>query len=60
MLTRGSHARKHSAAAELEYLEPAVAIILGFVGAKLGAEFFGYEVPVVGCSGWVCVWWVGG
>lgn len=33
-----------SAAAELEYLEPAVAIILGFVGAKLGAEFFGYQV----------------
>lgn len=26
------------------YLRPAVAIVLGFVGAKLGGEFFGYDV----------------
>lgn len=33
------------AAEELEYLEPAVAIILGFIGAKMIAEYFGIIVP---------------
>ena len=32
------------AAQELEYLESAVAVVLGFVGLKLGAGYFGYEV----------------
>jgi predicted tellurium resistance membrane protein TerC len=29
---------------DLPYLRPAVAIVLGFVGAKLGAEYFGYDI----------------
>lgn len=29
---------------DLPYLKPAVAIILGLVGGKLGLEYFGYEV----------------
>lgn len=32
---------------DLPYLKPAVALILGLVGAKLGAEYFGYEVSNV-------------
>ena len=32
------------AASDLVYLEKAVAIVLGFVGLKLGAEVAGYEV----------------
>ena len=32
------------AAQELEYLETAVAVVLGFVGLKLGAGYLGYEV----------------
>jgi predicted tellurium resistance membrane protein TerC len=33
------------AASELEYLEPAVAIVLGFIGTKMVAEYFGVLVP---------------
>ena len=33
------------AASELKYLEPAVAIVLGFIGLKMVAEYFGIEVP---------------
>ena len=33
------------AADELEYLEPAVAIVLGFIGSKMIAEYFGFEIP---------------
>jgi predicted tellurium resistance membrane protein TerC len=33
------------AASELKYLEPAVAIVLGFIGVKMVAEFFGILVP---------------
>lgn len=33
-----------SAVEDLAYLRPAVAIVLGFVGAKLAGEFFGYDV----------------
>lgn len=33
------------AASDLEYLEPAVAVVLGFVGIKLVAEYFGVEIP---------------
>ena len=33
------------AATDLEYLEPAVALVLGFIGSKMIAEYFGYMVP---------------
>lgn len=33
------------AAADLEYLEPAVAVVLGFIGFKMIAEYFGYLIP---------------
>ena len=33
------------AASELKYLEPAVAIVLGFIGTKMVGEFLGYTVP---------------
>lgn len=33
------------AATDLKYLEPAVALVLGFIGSKMIAEYFGYEVP---------------
>lgn len=33
------------AATDLKYLEPAVALVLGFIGAKMIAEYFGIIVP---------------
>ena len=33
------------AAADLKYLEPAVAIVLGFIGSKMIAEYLGYGIP---------------
>lgn len=33
------------AASDLEYLEPAVAVVLGFIGFKMIAEYFGYLIP---------------
>ena len=33
------------AASELKYLEPAVAIVLGFIGTKMIVEFCGTPVP---------------
>jgi predicted tellurium resistance membrane protein TerC len=33
------------AASDLKYLEPAVALVLGFIGSKMVAEYFGYEIP---------------
>eukprot|EP00559_Dactyliosolen_fragilissimus_P003584 CAMPEP_0184864002 /NCGR_PEP_ID=MMETSP0580-20130426/13364_1 /TAXON_ID=1118495 /ORGANISM="Dactyliosolen fragilissimus" /LENGTH=324 /DNA_ID=CAMNT_0027362627 /DNA_START=287 /DNA_END=1261 /DNA_ORIENTATION=+ len=33
------------AAQDLEYLEPAVAVVLGFIGAKMIAEYFGLIIP---------------
>ena len=33
------------AASELKYLEPAVAIVLGFIGTKMIVEFCGIPVP---------------
>ena len=33
------------AAADLKYLEPAVGIVLGFIGTKMVVEYFGTEVP---------------
>ena len=32
------------AAADLKYLEPAVAVVLGFIGFKMIAEYFGYGI----------------
>jgi predicted tellurium resistance membrane protein TerC len=39
---------------DLPYLKPSVAVILGFVGAKLGAEYFGYEIPNLASLGIIC------
>ena len=33
------------AASELKYLEPAVAVVLGFIGSKMIAEYFDFRVP---------------
>ncbi|CAM9389646.1 unnamed protein product [Chrysoparadoxa australica] len=33
-----------TAVGDLQYLRPAVAVVLSFVGCKLGGEYFGYEV----------------
>ncbi|CBJ26580.1 conserved unknown protein [Ectocarpus siliculosus] len=33
-----------SAVEDLVYLRPAVAVVLGFVGCKIGGDFFGYDV----------------
>lgn len=33
------------AATDLKYLEPAVAVILAFIGGKMIAEYFGHAVP---------------
>ena len=43
------------AASELKYLEPAVAVVLGFIGVKLIAEFFGIDVPTEISLGMVLV-----
>jgi predicted tellurium resistance membrane protein TerC len=32
-------------ATDLKYLEPAVALVLGFIGSKMIAEYFDYIVP---------------
>lgn len=33
------------AATDLKYLEPAVALVLGFIGVKMVLEYFGYCIP---------------
>ncbi|KAL9179892.1 hypothetical protein ACHAXT_007862 [Thalassiosira profunda] len=33
------------AASDLKYLEPAVGIVLGFIGSKMIAEYLGFEIP---------------
>jgi predicted tellurium resistance membrane protein TerC len=33
------------AASDLKYLEPAVAVVLGFIGSKMIVEFFGFPIP---------------
>jgi predicted tellurium resistance membrane protein TerC len=33
------------AASDLKYLEPAVAVVLGFIGSKMVAEYLGVHVP---------------
>merc|ERR1712157_161025 len=35
------------AASDFKYLEPAVAIVLGVIGTKMFAEFFGIYVPTI-------------
>jgi len=35
------------AATDLVYLEPAVAVVLGFIGSKMIGEYFGYEISTV-------------
>lgn len=30
---------------ELEYLQPAIGVVLGFVGTKMILDFFGYHIP---------------
>lgn len=34
------------AATDLKYLEPAVALVLGFIGSKMVGEYFGYDIPI--------------
>ncbi|KAL6865389.1 hypothetical protein ACP4OV_016540 [Aristida adscensionis] len=31
--------------AELEYLQPAIGVVLGFIGSKMIFDFFGYHIP---------------
>ena len=33
------------AATDLKYLEPAVALVLGFIGSKMIAEYLGFAIP---------------
>ena len=33
------------AATDLKYLEPAVALVLGFIGTKMIAEYLGFVIP---------------
>lgn len=33
------------AATDLKYLEPAVALVLGFIGCKMIAAYLGFEIP---------------
>ena len=35
------------AATDIKYLEPAVGVVLGFIGSKMIAEYFGFEIPTV-------------
>lgn len=48
------------AATDLKYLEPAVALVLGFIGSKMVAEYFGYGIPTSVALGVVAVLLVGG
>lgn len=48
------------AASEMEYLEPAVGIVLGFIGAKMIVEYFGFEIPIEAALGVVIILLSGG
>jgi predicted tellurium resistance membrane protein TerC len=48
------------AASDLKYLEPAVGIVLGFIGGKMIAEYFGAEIPTEAALGVVAVFLSGG
>ena len=48
------------AATDLKYLEPAVGIVLGFIGSKMVAEYFGAELPTEAALGVVAFFLSGG
>jgi predicted tellurium resistance membrane protein TerC len=48
------------AASDLKYLEPAVGIVLGFIGSKMIAEYFGAEIPTEAALGVVAFFLAGG
>ena len=48
------------AATDLKYLEPAVGIVLGFIGSKMVAEYFGVRVPTSAALGVVAFFLSGG
>jgi predicted tellurium resistance membrane protein TerC len=48
------------AASDLKYLEPAVGIVLGFIGIKMIAEYFGAEIPTEAALGVVAFFLSGG
>ncbi len=48
------------AASDLKYLEPAVGIVLGFIGGKMIAEYFGFEIPTEYALGVVAFFLSGG
>eukprot|EP00804_Cyclotella_cryptica_P029798 CCRYP_020661-RA/>CCRYP_020661-RA protein AED:0.26 eAED:0.26 QI:251/1/1/1/1/1/2/1334/375 len=48
------------AATDLKYLEPAVGIVLGFIGSKMIAEYFGLEIPTEIALGFVALFLSGG
>lgn len=51
---RSLYAVLSNAVLDLPYLKPSVALILGLVGMKLGAEYFGYEVSTALSLGVIC------
>ena len=48
------------AATDLKYLEPAVSIVLGFIGSKMVAEYFGFVIPTSAALGVVAFFLSGG
>ena len=48
------------AASDLKYLEPAVGIVLGFIGSKMIAEYFGFVIPTEAALGVVATFLSGG
>ncbi|KAL7525673.1 hypothetical protein ACHAXR_002371 [Thalassiosira sp. AJA248-18] len=48
------------AASDLKYLEPAVGIVLGFIGSKMIAEYFGFMIPTEAALGVVAFFLSGG
>ena len=48
------------AASDLKYLEPAVGVVLGFIGSKMIAEYFGAEIPTEAALGVVAFFLAGG
>ena len=50
----------NSIMSELKYLDKAVALVLGFIGAKMIADFGGYHVPTIASLGVVVTTLAGG
>mmetsp|Transcript_33639 Transcript_33639/g.67936 ORF Transcript_33639/g.67936 Transcript_33639/m.67936 type:complete len:101 (-) Transcript_33639:217-519(-) len=48
------------AATDLKYLEPAVGVVLGFIGTKMIGEYFGAEIPTEVALGVVATFLSGG